>query len=56
MEKRFMLFYRIKGAFDLEWFKSEEEMRIFLSVYDPDEILVVKAMEILDSREIELTD
>ena len=56
MEKRFVLFYPMESENEWQWFKTEEEMRDFLSFYETDGIRMAKAIEILNIREIDLTD
>ena len=56
MEKRFVLFYPMESENEWQWFKTEEEMRDFLSFYKTDDIRMAKAIEILNIREIDFTD
>ena len=56
MEKRFVLFYPMESENEWQWFKTEEEMRDFLSFYEIDDIKMAKAIEILNIREIDLAE
>ena len=56
MEKRFVLFYPMESENEWQWFKTEEEMRDFLGFYETGGIKMAKAIEILNIREIDLTD
>ena len=52
---RFVLFYEECGRYEYDWFETEDEMRDFIALYKSNDIQIVEAIEILSSREIDLT-
>lgn len=55
MDRRFVLFYKECGRYEYDWFETENEIKDFVAFYKPDDIHVIHAIEVLDSREIDLT-